>query len=91
VPQIAKIVAGNGGLTKVLIHTTAADALIDASESYNLPALMKFLGPDGQHPVSSADPVRDKNNATAFAAKDQEECGGHTLQELQGNMMTFCG
>ncbi len=45
----------------------AAEALIKAAESYDLPALLEILGPDGKSLVSTEDPVLDKNNATAFA------------------------
>ena len=51
----------------------AADALIKASESYDVPALTAIFGPEGEDLVSSADPVRDKNNAAAFAAKAREK------------------
>jgi len=45
----------------------AADALIKAAGDYNVPELLAVLGPDGEDVVESADPVRDKNNAEAFA------------------------
>jgi len=51
----------------------AADALIQASESYDVPTLLKIFGPDGKDFVSSADPVKDKNIAEAFAAKGREK------------------
>ena len=51
----------------------AAEALIQATESYDVPALLEILGPDGKDIVVSADPVRDKNNAAAFAAKAHEK------------------
>lgn len=51
----------------------AADALIQAAEGYDVPTLMKILGPDGKDLVSSADPVRDKSIATAFVAKAREK------------------
>ena len=47
----------------------AADALIKAAEDYNVPALMSIFGPDAKDIVSSADPVHDKSNIEAFAAK----------------------
>jgi len=46
----------------------AADALIQATESYNVPELMAIFGADGKDFVSTADPVQDKNNAAKFAA-----------------------
>jgi DUF2950 family protein len=51
----------------------AAKALIQAEESFDVPALLEMLGPDGRDLVSSEDPVRDKNRATAFAAIAREK------------------
>lgn len=51
----------------------AADALIKAAESFDLPALKEILGPDGQNLVASEDAVQDKNRAAAFAAKAREK------------------
>jgi Protein of unknown function (DUF2950) len=51
----------------------AADALIGASDPYDLPALEQILGPDSADLVSSEDPVQDKNIAAAFAAKAHEK------------------
>jgi Protein of unknown function (DUF2950) len=45
----------------------ATDALIKAAGTYDVPELMAIVGPDGKDLISSADPVRDKNNAAAFA------------------------
>ncbi|HWY43410.1 MAG TPA: DUF2950 domain-containing protein [Candidatus Sulfotelmatobacter sp.] len=47
----------------------AAEALIQAAEKFDVPALKEILGPDGEDLVSSDDPVQDKNNANGFAAK----------------------
>ena len=52
---------------------SAVNALIQAAASYDVPALLAILGPDGKDLVSSADPVRDKNAAAAFAAKAKEK------------------
>lgn len=51
----------------------AADALIQATESFDLPALKEILGPGGEDLVSSDDSVQDKNSAAAFAAKAHEK------------------
>jgi len=51
----------------------AAEALIQATDSYDVSALLQIFGPDGEDFVSSADPVRDKNIALAFAAKAREK------------------
>src|SRR5215831_177560 len=51
----------------------AADALIQAAENFDLPALKEILGPDGEDLVASEDPVQDKNKAVAFAAKARQK------------------
>jgi hypothetical protein len=51
----------------------ASDALIQATEGFDQPALREILGPDGEDLVSSEDPVRDKNAAAAFADKAREK------------------
>jgi len=51
----------------------AADALIQAAETFDLPALKEILGADGEDLVSSEDPVQDKNKDVAFAAKAREK------------------
>jgi hypothetical protein len=51
----------------------AAEALIQATGSFDVAALNQILGPDGEDLVSSEDPVRDKNNATGFAANAREK------------------
>src|SRR6185369_5302522 len=42
---------------------SAADALLKATADYDVPKLLNILGPDAKDLVSSADSVRDKNNA----------------------------
>ena len=49
----------------------AAEALIKAATDYDVPQLTKIFGPEGEDFISSADAVRDKNNAIAFAQKAQ--------------------
>jgi Protein of unknown function (DUF2950) len=51
----------------------AADAFVKAAADYDVPVLLQILGPDGQDIVSSADAVRDKNTAIAFASKAHEK------------------
>jgi hypothetical protein len=51
----------------------AADSLIKAADSFDVPALKKILGPGSEDLVSSQDPVADKNKAMAFAAKAKEK------------------
>lgn len=45
----------------------AAKSLIAATKPYNVEALLQIFGAEGEDFVSSADPVRDKNNGLAFA------------------------
>lgn len=51
----------------------AAEALIQAAGNYDLPALLELFGSEGRDFVASADPVRDKSYASAFAAKAREK------------------
>lgn len=51
----------------------AVDALIEAAVSYDLASLEAILGPGSENILTSEDPVRDKNNAAAFAAKAQQK------------------
>ena len=51
----------------------AATALIQACDSFDEGALKQILGAHGEDIVSSEDPVRDKNDALAFAAKAHEQ------------------
>jgi hypothetical protein len=50
----------------------AVAALVQASQDFDVPALRKILGPEGEDLISSEDPVRDKNIAAAFAAEAHE-------------------
>jgi len=51
----------------------AADALIAAAASYDVPALKAILGPDGADLVATSDPVQDRNQLETFAAKAREK------------------
>jgi len=51
----------------------AADALVQAAGSFDVPALEQILGAGSEDLVASEDPVRDKANAAAFAAEAQEK------------------
>ena len=51
----------------------AAEALIQAAANYDVPALMGMFGPDGKDIITTADAVRDKNNAASFAAEAHEK------------------
>jgi hypothetical protein len=51
----------------------AADSLLQAAETFDVPALKEILGPDGEDLITSEDPVQDKNRAVEFAAKAKEK------------------
>jgi hypothetical protein len=51
----------------------AADALVSAASTYDVPALLEILGPGGKDLVSSEDPVLDKKLAGEFAAQAKEK------------------
>ena len=50
----------------------AAQALIQAAQQYDVPALENILGPQSEDLVASKDPVQDKNRAQDFVAKARE-------------------
>ena len=51
----------------------AADNLLQASETFDVPGLKEILGPHSEDLVDSEDPVMDKNHAAAFVAKAKEK------------------
>ena len=51
----------------------AADALIQAAETYDLSSLKQILGPESEKLLSTEDPVQDKNNAAEFAVKARKK------------------
>ncbi len=51
----------------------AADALVQAAESFDVAALAEILGPASADVINSEDPVSDKNRALAFAAKAKQQ------------------
>jgi len=51
----------------------AADALIQAADKNDIPALLNLFGPDGKELVSSADPVQDKKRIEEFVTKAHEK------------------
>jgi hypothetical protein len=51
----------------------AAKALVEAAGKFDVPALQEILGPDAEDLIISEDPVTDKNNSLAFAARAQEK------------------
>ena len=59
----------------------AAEALVSASESFDAPAMKAILGPDGEDLVVTGEPVKDRDAATAFAAKAREKLSVDTGPE----------
>jgi hypothetical protein len=51
----------------------AADALIAAAADFDIPALKEILGPAGEDLVVTEDPVQDRNQGAAFAARAREK------------------
>jgi hypothetical protein len=51
----------------------AAEALVKATESFDVPSLLQILGPDSRDLVVSNDPVIDKMRATDFARLAREK------------------
>ena len=51
----------------------AADALVKAAETDDVPALLAMMGPEGKDIISSGDPVEDKNHLAKFAKKAREK------------------
>ena len=51
----------------------AAEVLIKAAASYDVPTLLEMFGPDGKDFISSSDPVHDKSIAADFATKAREK------------------
>jgi hypothetical protein len=50
----------------------AAEALVDAAETFDVEALTRILGPQSVDLVVSGDPVLDQNQSEAFAAQARE-------------------
>lgn len=70
-PQNASSTAASTTVQQKVFATPqqAAQALIGAAKTYDLPALTQILGPDAEDLFASEDPVRDKNNTAEFASK----------------------
>jgi len=51
----------------------AAEALIEATQNYDVSALLYILGPDARDLVASDNPVEDKRRSTAFGALGREK------------------
>jgi hypothetical protein len=56
----------------------AEEEFIQAATVYDVPKLLAMFGPDGKDLIDSVDPIRDKNNALAFAEKAKVS---HTVKQ----------
>lgn len=76
-------VAGQSASEKAATGTTAArtfdspqaavDALLDATDKYDVPALEAIFGPEGDDIIHTGEPARDKKTAADFVAKAREK------------------
>jgi hypothetical protein len=55
--------------TAFVTPEAAAEALVAAAETFDVPALAEILGPDGVDLVTSEDPVNDRKMAAEFVAE----------------------
>jgi hypothetical protein len=69
----------------------ATDALIQATETFDVPALQEILGPDSADIISSEDQVADKNRAAAFAARAKEKITVEPLKKDPNRVILMVG
>lgn len=69
----------------------AADSLVLAAASFQVPALKEILGPDSEDIVASEDPVMDKERAVAFAEKAKEKLTVEIAPENPDQATIFIG
>ena len=69
----------------------AAQALIQAAEGYDLPALLGILGPGSKDLVTSEDPVQDKNRAVTFAMLGRENHSAVADPNHPGRAVLYVG
>jgi hypothetical protein len=65
--------ASSAGATRFDTPQHAADALVDAAEKFDVVALTKILGPDGDDVVFSGEFAQDRKRAADFAAEAREK------------------
>jgi hypothetical protein len=82
VPQSASSSQGRGFPSP----EAAADALVQAATSYDLPALLDILGPGGRDLVASDDAVQDKIRASAFVALAREKAAVNRISPIRAEM-----
>ena len=72
IPPVSSAQSKTGSALKGKSFVTAqqaADALVDAAEKYDEPALNEILGPDDWDIIHTGEPARDREMANAFAAQ----------------------
>ena len=69
----------------------ATDALIQATETFDVPALEEILGPGSEDIITSEDQVMDKQRAVAFAARAKEKMSVEPLAKDPNRVMLMVG
>ncbi len=69
----------------------ATDALIQATETFDVPTLQEILGPDSADIISSEDQVMDKQRAVAFAARAKEKMSVEPLDKDPNRLILIAG
>ena len=69
----------------------ATDALIQATETFDVPALQEILGPDSADIISTEDQVMDKQRAVAFAARAKEKMAVEPLDKDPNRVILMVG
>jgi hypothetical protein len=90
-PKPAAAPTSQGKQKEFATPKEAADALVQAAESFDTAALNEILGPDGKDLVNSEDPVRDKEAATKFAAKAKEKMNVGADEKNSNHMIVTVG
>jgi len=68
-----KAASGSTGARTFASPQAAVDALLDATEKYDVSALKALLGPEGDDIISTGEPARDKKTSADFAARAREK------------------
>ena len=69
----------------------ATDALIQATETFDVPTLKEILGPDSTDIISTEDQVMDKQRAVAFAARAKEKMAVEPLNKDPNRVILMVG
>lgn len=69
----------------------ATDALIQATETFDVPALQEILGPGSEDIITSEDKVMDKQRAVAFAARAKEKMSTEPLEKDPNHVILMVG